>query len=152
MNKGYYNWWDRINVLISKGIKLLLAALILSQILIMNQTVKTFISRTDRLEGKSIADSQLFIEKGEIEISIENYSALRPLAFYVNGDNVPTPAGRAIKLNVKDGDVIEVSGAEYNDTAILKVVTVSENITVPELGKLIYVNNNLVMVDRVRLR
>lgn len=152
MNDSLNSWWDRINAVIGRGIVLLLATLILSQILMMNQTVKATISRTDRLEGKSVADSQLFIKKGEVEISIENYSALKPLTFYVNGDSVATPAGRTIKLQVKDGDVIEVSGADYNDMAILKVTTVSDNITVPELGKLIYVNNNLVMVDRVRLR
>jgi hypothetical protein len=152
MNNSYYGWWNRINALIYKGIVLLLAALILTQVFLMNQTVKTVISRTDRLEGKSIADSQLFIKKGEIEITIEDYTALKALDFYVNGVSVPVHSGKSVILQVKDGDVIEVSGAEFNDMAILKVTSVSENVTVPELGKLIYVNNNLVLVDRVRLK
>ena len=152
MNSSFNGWWDRINCRIKKGLVLLFTVLIISQFLLMNETAKTFISRTDKLEGKSIADSQLFIKKGEIEISIENYSTLKPLVFYVNGDSVETPESKSIKLQVKDSDVIEVSGAEYNDTAILKVTALSGNITVPELGKLIYVNNNLVMVDRVRLK
>ena len=152
MDNGYHSWWNRINVLISKGIVILLAALILTQVFLMNQNVKTVISRTDRLEGKSIADSQLFIKKGEIEISIENFSALKSLDFFVNGERIPAAAGRSVKLQVKDGDVIEVSGAEFSDVAVLKVTSLSDNITVPELGKLIYVNNNLVLVDRVRLK
>lgn len=152
MNNGFNGWWSRINTIISKGLVLLFTALIITQFLLMNQTVKTFISRTDQLEGKSIADSQLFIKRGEIEISIENDSFIRPLVFYINGDKASFPAGKSIKLQVKDSDIIEVSGAEYNDTAILRVTKVSENITVPELGKLIYVNNNLVMIDRVRLK
>ncbi|MHB1391799.1 MAG: hypothetical protein ACYCYE_01740 [Clostridia bacterium] len=152
MNNGFNDWCERINKMISKGLALLFTALIISQLLLMNQTVKTFISRTDKLEGKAIADSQLFIIKGEIEISIENDSSLRPLVFYINGDKVASPAGKSIRLQVKDSDIIEVSGAKYNDIAILRVTTVSENITVPELGKLIYVNNNLVMIDRVRLK
>lgn len=152
MSSGYYDWWRRVNAFLGRGIIVLLAALILSQIFLMNQTARAVLSRTDRLEGKSIADSQLFIKKGELEISIENYPALRPLLFYVNGERVPTPAGKAIRLQIKDGDVIEVSGADFSDTAILKVTTVSDNITVPELGKLIYVSSNLVMVDRVRLK
>lgn len=152
MNNSYYSWWSRINAIMHKGIILLLAALILTQVFLMNQTVKTIISRTDRLEGISIADSQLFIKKGEIEISIENYSVLKSLDFFVNGERVPATGSRSVKLHIKDGDVIEVSGAKFEDVAILKVTSVSDNITVPELGKLIYVNNNLVLVDRVRLK
>jgi hypothetical protein len=152
LNNGFSSWWSRINRIISKGLVLLFAGLIISQFLLMNQTIKTFLSSTEMLEGKSIADSQLFILRGEIEISIENDISLRKLVFYINGDEAASSAGKSIRLQVKDNDVIEVSGADYNDTAILRVTTVSENITVPELGKHIYVNNNLVMIDRVRLK
>lgn len=152
MDSGFNGWWDRINNTISKGLVFFILALIISQLLLLNETAKTFISRTDRLEGKSIADSQLYIKKGEIEISIENNKTLKPLVFYVNGNRIKTQNGKSIKLQVKDNDVIEVSGAEYNDTAILKITALSGNITVPELGKLIYVNNNLVMVGRVKLK
>lgn len=152
MQNGLYGWWYRTNAFLGKVITLLLAALILCQVALLSQTAREAISRTDRLEGKSIVDSQLFIKKGEIEISIENSHTLKPLVFYLNGEKVPVPSGRAIKLVIKDGDVIEASGADFNDTAILKVTTVSDNIIVPELGKLVYVSGNLVMIDRVRLK
>lgn len=152
MYSSFQNWWERINTLIRRTLVFLFVALIVTQILLMNQTIKTFISRTDKLEGRSISESQLFIRRGEVEISIENYPSLKPLVFYVNGEGISTPSGKKIKLKVKDGDVIEVSGGSLNDTVILKVTAVSENITVPQPGKLIYVNDNLVMIDRVRIR
>jgi len=152
LNSGFQDWWERINGFIRRILIFLFAALIISQAMLLNQTIKTFISRTDRLEGISIADSQLFIKRGEIEISIENYSTLKPLIFYVNGESIAAPAGRSIKLQVKDSDIIEAGGGSFNDTAILKVTAVSDNITVPEPGKLVYVNNNLVMIDRVRIK
>lgn len=152
MNSGFNEWWDKVNRRLNKGLVLLFTALIISQFLLMNQTVKTFISRTDKLEGISVADSQLFIKKGEVELSIENDSSLKKLIFYINGEKIPAAKGKAVKLQVKDSDIIEVSGAEYEDIAILRVTTVSENVMVPELGKLIYVNNNLVMIDRIRLK
>ncbi len=151
MNSSYQDWWSRIDRLINRIMTVFFAVLIISQILLLNQTAKNLISRTDKLEGKSVADSQLFIKKGEIEISIESHSSLRPLMFYVNGEKADTNGSRSIKLQVKDSDVVEVGGAGYNDTVILKVTGVSDNIIVPELGKLIYVNNNLVMIDRVRI-
>lgn len=152
MNTGFQEWWNRINSLLYRILLFLFVAFLVSQVILLNQPLKTFISRTDKLEGKSIADSQLFIKKGEIEISVDNYSILKPLVFYVNGESVGTPDGKAIKLQVKENDVIEVSGAEHGDTVVLKVTGVSEDIMVPELGKLIYVNNNLVMIDRVKLK
>lgn len=152
MDSSFLSWWSRVNKLIGKVLMILFAVLIITQALLTNQTLKTFISRTDKLEGKSLAESQLFIKKGEIEISIESHTSLRQLAFYVNGEKVDSSGSKSIRLQVKDNDVIEVSGAEYFDTAILKVTDVSDDIVVPELGKLIYVNNNLVMIDRIRLK
>ena len=152
MHTGFQDWWNRINNMLYRILIVLIAVFIVSQATLLNQTLKTFISRTDRLEGQSIADSQLFIKKGEIEISVDNYSVLKPLVFYVNGEKVSTPEGTTIKLQVKENDVIEVSGAGIGDTVVLKVTGTSEDIMVPELGKLIYVNNNLVMIDRVRLK
>lgn len=130
----------------------MLSALIVTQALLMNDSIKTFISRTDKLEGRSITESQLFLKRGEIQISIENYSTLKPLIFYQNGKRVPSPNGRTIKLSVKDGDIIEASGGSINDTAILKVTSVTNNITVPQPGKLIYVNDNLAIIDRVKIK
>lgn len=152
MNGSFQEWWDRLNGLIHRACVLMLAALIIAQAILVNQTLRTFVSRTDRLEGKSIAESQLFIKRGEIEISAENIPTLSPLVFYINGKSVGAPLSRTIMLEVKDNDVLEVSGGGYDSTVILKVTAVSENMIVPEAGKLIYVNNNLVMVDRVRLR
>jgi hypothetical protein len=152
LSKDFQSWWTKINRLIKKILFFLFAVLIVSQGLLNNKTAKTFISRTDKLEGESITDSYVFIKKGELEISIENYSTLDPLVFYVNGDKVDAPIGKSIMLQVKNNDIIEVSGAGFNDTAALKVTAASENVVVPELGKLVYVNTNLVMVDRVRLK
>lgn len=152
MNTGFQEWWSRVNNILYRILAVLFAIFLAAQLILLNQTLKTFISRTDKLEGRSIADSQLFIKKGELEISVDNYSVLRPLVFYINGESVGTPGGKSIKLQVKENDVVEVSGAGYGDTVVLKVTEVSENIIVPEPGKLIYVNNNLVMIDRVRLK
>lgn len=152
LNGSFQDWWKRTDGLIRRFLIFLLSALIISQALLMNQTIKTFISRTDKLEGRSIAESQLFLKRGEIQISIENYSTLKPLIFYQNGERVPSPTGRTIKLQVKDGDIIEASGGSINDTAILKVTAVTSNITVPQPGKLIYVNDNLAIIDRVKIK
>mgnify|MGYP000003251480 FL=1 len=152
MNSSFQSWWDRIDGLIRKVLLLLFAALIISQALLLSQTIKNIISRIDKLEGKSIADSQLFIKRGELEISIENYSTLKPLVFYINGKSIDAPNGKSIRLQVKDSDVIEVGGGPLNDTAVLKITAVSDSITVPEPGKLVYVKDNLVMIDRVRIK
>jgi len=152
MNTGFQEWWSRVNNMLYRILAVLFAIFLTAQIILLNQTLKTFISRTDKLEGRSIADSQLFIKKGELEISADNYSVLKPLVFYINGESVGTSEGKSIKLQVKENDVIEVGGAGYEDTMVLKVTGVSGDIIVPEPGKLIYVNNNLVMIDRVRLK
>jgi hypothetical protein len=152
VNSSFQSWWGRVDGLIRKALLLLFAALIISQALLLNQAIRTFISRIDKLEGKSIADSQLFIKRGEIEITIENYSTLKPLVFYINGKSIDAPNGRSIRLQVKDSDIIEVGGGPLNDTAVLKVTAVSDSITVPEPGKLVYVKDNLVMIDRIRIK
>ncbi len=139
-------------MLIIRILTFLFAVLMVSQALLINNATKGFISRADKLEGKSVAESQLIINKGEVEICIENHSTLRPLIFFINGDAIVTPRGKSIKIEVKNGDIVEVSGAGLSDTAILKVTSASDNIVVPEPGKIIYVSNNLAMIDRIRLK
>jgi hypothetical protein len=70
----------------------------------------------------------------------------------VNGEKVLSPSGKTIKLEVKDNDIVEISGSSFNDLAILRITSVTDNVTVPELGKVVYVNGNLVLVGRVKLR
>lgn len=152
MNYGFLEWWSRINRLLFRILVLLFVMFVISQVSLMNQTLKTYISRTDKLEGRSIAESRLFIQKGEIEISADNLSSLKSLVFYINGVKAGQASGKSIKLQVKENDVVEVSGAGCSDTVVLKVTGGSGEIAVPELGKLIYVNDNLVMIDRVRLK
>lgn len=152
MNYGFMEWWCRINRLLFRILVLLFAMFVISQASLMSQTLKTYISRTDKLEGRSISESILFIRKGEIEITADNLASLKPLVFYINGVKAGSSAGKSIKLQVKENDVVEVSGAGCSEMVVLKVTGVSDEIAVPEPGKLIYVNNNLVMIDRVRLR
>jgi hypothetical protein len=152
VNKDFSKWWEVINKHISKVLVLLFSALLVSQFLLMNNNIKTIMSRTDKLEGISIEDSQLFIKKGELEITIENDSYITPLVFYINGERAASASGRSVRLTVKDNDIIEVSGADSSDVAVLKITAISDNVIVPELGKLVYVNNNLVMIDRVKLQ
>lgn len=152
MSMGFKGWLGKVDIWAARILVILFTMLAASQILLLNHTLKSFISRIDKLEGKSISDSQLFIQKGEIEVSIENNTTLRPLIFYVNGEDTAVFSGKSIRIQVKNGDVIEVGGSEMSDTAILKVFSVSDNIIVPELGKLIYVNNNLVLIDRIKIK
>ncbi|MGE5632517.1 MAG: hypothetical protein ACM3TR_15700 [Caulobacteraceae bacterium] len=146
------NWWDKVSMRLVKLLILLFAMFMFIQFMFLNQTLKTFLSRTDKLEGKSVADSELLIKTGIVELTFENENNLKLLSFYVNGEKVPSPAGKTIKLEVKNNDIIEISGSDFNDIAILRITSASENITVPEPGKVVYVNGNLVLVGRVKLR
>lgn len=146
------NWCDKIDGRLRKLLVFLLVSIIVLQLVFLNQTVRTFLSRTDKLEGKSVADSQLLIKKGEIEFTIENYDSTRYLTFYINGEKAPVKNGKRVLFQVKDNDVVEISGANFDDMAILRVTSVSDNVSVPELGKVVYINKNLVLVDRVRLK
>lgn len=152
MNNDFIKWWEKINKNIFKVLVPFFLILLISQFLLMNNDIKTIMSRTDKLEGISIEESQLFIKKGEIEISIENDSYFKPLVFYINGEKAAVASGSSVRLPVKDNDIIEVSGAGSGDMSVLKITSISDNVIVPELGKLIYVRDNLVMIGRVKLQ
>jgi len=148
----FRDWWDRINIKLDKLLMLMLSLLLITQVVFLNQNTRTILSRIDRLEGSSVADSQLFIKRGEVELTIESHENTSGLVFYINGEEVPVRAGKSIKLTVKDNDVLEVSGADFSDIAVLRLSSVSDNVIVPEPGKIVYINGNLVLIDRVRLK
>lgn len=149
-NLWYY--WDRINKRLNKLFIFMMSLLIITQVAILNPNIRLLLSRIDRLEGKSVNDSQLFIKRGEIEFTAENIDNVKHLNFYVNGEKIAVKNGKTVKLEAKDNDIIEISGSGFEEMAILRVTSVSDNVTVPEPGKVIYINNNLVLVDRVRIK
>lgn len=151
-DKDLKNWWDKIDSRLSKLFIGMLSLLLFTQLIFMNQSIRTFLSGTEKLEGKTVAESQLLIERGEIEFTIENYDSTGHLSFYINGEKEYVKSGKTVRLQVKDNDIVEISGSDLDDMAILRVASVSENMSVPEPGKIIYINGNLVLVDRVRLK
>lgn len=144
--------WDNINKKLHKLLIFMISLLIVTQVAILSPRIRLLLSRIDQLEGKSVTDSQLFIKRGEIEFTAENIDNVKHLNFYINGENIAVKNGKTVKLEAKNNDIIEISGSGFEEMAILRVTSVSDNVTVPEPGKVIYINNNLVLVDRVRIK
>lgn len=146
------SWFNRWEKKIVSLLTLLLPILFLMQVILLNQDVKAFVSRTTKLEGKAIEESQLLINRGEIELSIENEDSLKGYHFYLNGEELPETGKKSIKLTVKANDIIEVGGIKTNKISRITVTSISNNISAPELGKSIIVHNNLVLIDRVKMK
>ncbi len=145
----WFNQWEKI---IIRLLYLMLPILFVMQVVLLNQEVSVFVSRTAKLEGKAIEESQLLISRGQVELSIENESSLSGCLFYLNGEALPETKAKTLKLTVKANDIIEASGIGSNKISRITVTGVSDNISVPELGKSIILHNNLVLIDRVKMK
>lgn len=68
--------------------------------------------RTDELNGEPIKNYQSIIDKGYVVLNILGEYAANSASLYVNGRNVMVIQRFPVKLNLSDGDVVEIHAAK----------------------------------------
>lgn len=144
-------WWDNVERSITRLLLLLLVLMVIMQGIYQNQSLKAFFNPTQKLEGKSVENIKPSVIKGNIELTIQGSSYAGDIDIYVNGERVTSFYKDKVLLNVRNSDVIEISGVRSENTAMIQVTDSSENVVTPELGRTLTINGNLANLCRVKL-
>ncbi len=153
--KRYNQWWDKIEK------KILILTVILFLVLYVSQLLNFVIterggsllsSKVESLEGKSISDNQTNINTGTIEFTVISNSEFSDIHIYLNGEYYTSFNKKSVILNVKNDDIIEISGIKSKYPAKIKISSISNNILGLKLNDIVKVNKNFVVAGRIRLK
>lgn len=151
----FHQWWDKIEKKILILTVILFLMLYTSQLLNFVTTERggsMLTSKIESLEGKAISDSQTNINVGTIELTIVSNSDFSNMHIYLNGEYYTSFYKKSIILNVKNNDIIEISGINSEYPAKIKISSISDNILGLKLNDIVNVNKNFVTAGRIRLK
>ncbi len=151
--KRSYYWFINLEKLIIKMLIIIMSLLIIIQFIYMRQDIDINLNTIGNLEGKSLNDTQGYINRGTIELTLHNlpYSEKKP-QILVNGEKIAVFENNSATINIKNNDIIEVSGVGIKDAFLVKLAYTSDNIMHPKANDSILIENKIVILGKAKLK
>ena len=150
--KRLFAWWDAVEGRITRILLFCMLALIVVQLLHNHSAVRGILNQVERLEGKSVFDSHPDIKTGLIELTGMDTNEENKLTIILNGVEVGELVIDPVEIEVKNSDIIEISGIGCKRTVRVKATKLSPNVLEPGLNKSIVIRNNLVKFASIKLK
>jgi hypothetical protein len=126
--------------------------LIITQTILMSPSIKTFIPLNKTNEGTTLGAEEYLYKKGEINLELQNAGSDEKLKVLVNGEVMGTFINKSLKLNVKDGDVIELDGSEIISEDEVKIISTSSNINSEILNKKLKIGSGVERLTDIQIK
>lgn len=120
--------------LLNKLVIIFMILLIITQGLHTVDSIRPILSKSIKLEGKSIQNNN--IEYGMIEMATDIPSYLN-LFIYINGEKSDKFNKPKTSIKVKDKDIIEIRAIDTNENIKVSITNKSDNIEKPKIGEII---------------
>ena len=126
-------------------------SLVFVQLFLSSNTIKTIVGNNSNVIA--IEDSAIYNPKGWVEIEIKNLSYYKKLTILKNGMVIEdASAGEdIIKIEVYDGDVIEVVAIEYGEPIDIYIHDLSKNVKSPTKGMKYQSSQNIVYLFKTKI-
>lgn len=144
--------WDKIGNKLKKSLIMLFIFTIVVQLLFLFNNEGIPPNNTLVMEGKAIIENPFSKINGEIILATDSTDEISSIIIFINGEKIGCFYDQHITLKVKDKDIIEISGAECKNNNNISIHSVSDNIISPKVGFNYIVNNNMVLVGRVKIK
>lgn len=148
----YLYKWDGIGSKLSKLLIVLFVFTITIQLLFLIGIESIPPNVTLDMEGIAILGNPFNEVQGEIILKLDRKDKTPIVKVYINGENTSFFDNQYISLKVKNNDIIEISGIDCKDSENFSIYYVSDNIANPKAGLKFIVNNNIVLIGRVKMK
>ncbi len=132
---------------------------LISQALLSDDETRRFLSYVDRLEGSSVnmvlseaLSYQLADDTHAVRVMLINQKQAEKAWLLINGRRVVDFSYPEVTVLVKNGDLIEIDGQNYNEPLQFRIVQVSEELLYPKEGEEVIVTSNIGSFTRIQGR
>ena len=144
--------WDKIGIILKKYLILLFIITMAAQLLFFLDIEGVPPNTTINMEGEAIIENLFSSMNGEIVLTSDSMDNLSSITVYINGEKIDSFDDKFMSLKVKNRDIIEISGVNYVDELNINISNVSDNIIDPKVGLNYKINNNIVLIGKVRMK
>ncbi|MGI6093435.1 MAG: hypothetical protein GX348_02775 [Veillonellaceae bacterium] len=173
MSTSKWNWLLNIDKLIFKLASVLIVTLVSIQLLHINDNMRLYISKVDRLEGDNIslegtyhAEAPLQIKDSESAAGyfksfraskVLNLRLIKPQASSdicatVNGKVIDDFRKGSVRLIVYDGDYVEIDSTAFQGPVQAVVNVIGDKVEAPIDGLFLEGNGNMLPIGRVKFK
>lgn len=143
-------WWQKREKVIISVLVSMLIILLSTQYFFMRFNNREAINSVERLEGKSLSNSQTYINRGQIELEIKTKQNNKSPVININGVKAGIFIENKAIIQVVENDIIEINGVGIEEKIKVEVKNLSQGIMTPYIGQIVDINNNIVVVERVK--
>ncbi|MHB8926319.1 MAG: hypothetical protein ACYC9Q_01475 [Bacillota bacterium] len=166
--RRYGSWAQRVEGTLLRATIAACVLLVVAQFLLTKDDARRLLSYVDRLEGVSLNSalgdtpaSQTAAGRREeqgppqpgtpaITLRLAGRRSARLAVVLVNGNPVARFSGQEVTVGVKNGDLLEVDGADYRTELRFVVVRVSGGVAEPAPGTSAATRRNIAVIGRVK--
>lgn len=126
--------------------------LIAIQVLMINPLARNILTQEEKVEGVFLQNSTETIDRGTLVLELVDCSSMNTLWVMVNGQRIGRFSGTQVILPVEDGELIEIDSTEINNSAKVRIVSYSKNISLLINNSPLEVQKNIAVLARVRIK
>src|SRR5690554_4261398 len=112
-------------------------SLVLIQFFLSNEFIRTVVGSSNNKNVIAIEESTIYQPSGWIEMEIRDYQRYKKINILKNGEEIKEPliVHDVVKIEILDGDVIEVDATQYDEAIEIVIAETSNNIKIPHKGQ-----------------
>lgn len=126
-------------------------ALFLTQIGMISNTLRPFLSDVEVFEGKYIKEIDSLIKEGRLTLELVDMSKEHDIKVLVNGIETAHFYDKFIDIKVKDDSIVEIDGSKIKSSFSVKIVSKSDNIKSDLVGKAVTLQSNIKVLARIKV-
>lgn len=127
------------------------AALVVIQGMLMNPSVRTFLTADSAFEGSPLGVEEFLYDQGELGLRLSGVEDGQLVKIMVNGEVVGNFAEKEQVLQVTNGDIIEIDGSEVATPVNVEIISASSNVLTQCLNQEFSVHSNVTKLLEVEL-
>jgi hypothetical protein len=121
------------------------------QAALLNPAIKSSITKQESIEGAPLGVEEYLYNFGTIEMELLDEDSIPALKILVNGEEKACFDTKNIRLDVIEGDIIEIDGSAVNDNVKVAISSVSTNINKEYVGKIFQIDGNVQNIVKVKI-
>ena len=126
--------------------------LIAAQTALTSPSVASLLNINTEYEGEPLGKEVYLYKQGEIELGLAGGRTNGSLILMLNGENVATFDKGSVRIEVKNGDVIEIDGSNVEREETVKVLSCSSNLDKKLIVKSIKVKSEIKYFLKISLQ
>lgn len=113
----------------------LFIALILIQVVMLNDTLRGFLTNDGELEGRPLAVNEMLFDEGKLRLQLIALDPDPKIRITVNGEEVASFQTSIVEVKVMDGDVLGMNCTGYTKNGEIEIVSKTPNVQNNCVGK-----------------